>query len=373
MNRIARRMSLALLAMAGGTALAQAPQGYTLKAEGAFPGGKRTVTIVRDGPRERVETAFEVAGRGRIAQASLYDFEAHRVHWIGWSGAGSCSSGRYLSARAPVEEDPVTGTPEALAALAAGRSRKAAGAGKVAGLPARVEALVGGKRPTKAEDFPWPNRVWLAEEGGWLLKVEGESKDGKPVTILEVTELTIGRPAGAQLGAPADCVATDSEMDDAGSIRAHGASSANVQASATTDLGAGKTSATVTATSGATSAPRPGPLAKLGAVTLSVVPEADGGPCGRRLQVTATFEADGPATIWFKVQPSVGGVQFPEGQVGTVTLDGAGSAAVTKNVTFQRTTAGQLRLQAQVKGTKGHDGQMKTSEPAAFDVACGGR
>lgn len=363
MTRTAAAAGLLLLASNGSVAWAQsAPRAYTLHAEGAFADRKMTLTIVRDGPRERTDLAIERAG----VMTTLYDFEAHRVYWIGWSGAGTCSSGRYLSARARVDEDPVTGTTDRLAKLTEGRSRKAAGTGSVGGRPARIEAFVGGKKPADPDE-PWPTRAWLAEDGGYLLKLEGEVK-GKPVTLLEVTKLTFGKPAGAQLQPPPGCIATDSEMSESGEIRAHAEGSASVQASASADLATGTTSATVTQTEGKVS--KPGALAKIGALSLSADEQPHAGPCGTKLQVTGTITVDGPAEILFQFYPSVGGVQFPGGERGILTVDAAGSATVMREAVFPRSLKGQLRLRATVQGTKGHNGPMKTSDPVPFQVTC---
>jgi len=98
-----------------------------------------------------------------------------------------------------VDQDPVTGTADHLPKLAEGRSRQAAGTGSVGGRPARIEAFVGGKKPTEPDARPWPTGAWLAEEGGYLLKLEADGPEGKPTTLLEVTQLTFARPPGASL------------------------------------------------------------------------------------------------------------------------------------------------------------------------------
>lgn len=367
MIKTAAVVGLVLVASSGAVARAQsaAPQAYTLKAEGAFVDRTMTLTIVRDGARERVELA--IAGAG--VMTTLYDFEARRVYWIGWSGSGSCSSGRYLSARAPVREDPVTGTADNLAKLTEGRSRKPAGAGAVRGRPARVEAFVGGKRP-KDPDEPWPTRVWLAEDGGYLLKLEGEGKQRKPITLLEVTELSFGVPKGAQLQPPSECVATNSEMDDAGNIRGSGEMKVDVQASATADLGTGSASATVTQTEKPRAA---GALAKLAGVSVTSVEQPDEGACGKKLQLTGTFTVDAPATIKAQFYPSVGGVRFPQGQEAMVTVEAAGSTTLVRDVLFPRSLKGQIRLRAIVQGTKGHNGPLVISDPVPFEVTCAGK
>ncbi len=367
MNRAAAVVGLVLLVSSGSVARAQseAPRSYTLKAEGALLDRKVTVTIVRDGARERIEREIERAG----AHASLYDFEAHRVLWIGWSGAGTCSWGRYVSARAPVADDPVTGTLETLAELTNGRSRQPAGAGTVAGRAARIEAFVGGKRPADPDE-PWPTRVWLAEDGGWLLKLEAEGAKGRPVILFEVTQLTFGTPAGAQLQPPPGCMDGNAVMDDAGNIRGSASASVEAQATATADLATGAVSAAVTKTEKPRAA---GPLAKIDALTLSVTEGPDAGPCGTKLQVKGTIAVDGPATISYRFYASVGGLKFTDGEPGTATVDAAGSTTLDKDATFLRSLKGQLRLQAMVQGPNGHNGPMKTSDAVPFQVTCAGK
>lgn len=356
MFRTAVLVTLGLCASTGAQAQPSTPEAYTLKVVGKLGDVEMTTTIVRDGARERVERRI-----GPSLSATLYDFAAKRVYWIGWSGAGSCSSGRLRSARAPVEEDPVTGTAETLAKLTEGRSRKGAGTGTVAGLAARIEAFVGGTRPTGREaDDPWPTRVWLAEDGGYLLKLEAEGKGGKPVTVAEVTQLVFGKPQGAALEPPADCVTTNSEMDEAGNIRGSGSTSVTAEAGGTAELGAG-------------ASPKgagPAKLAKIDGLSLSIGEQPDDGPCGKRLHVIATLSADGPATIKYTFRPSAGGLRFTGGESGTVILDAAGGTTINTDATLTRSAKGTMRLQGIVQGTKGHNGPLKSSEPLPFDVKC---
>lgn len=370
MIRTAALRALLLVASNGSVAGAQspAPQAYTLRAEGTLFDRKMTLTVLRDGAREQVVRTID-----RSSTTTLYDFESRRVYWMGWSGPGTCSSGRYRSARAPVADDPVTGTAETLTALAAGRTRRAAGAGAVAGMAARIELFEGGKRPTDPDAFPWPKRAWLAEEGGYLLKLEGEAQDGRPVTMLEVTQLTFARPATAALAPPATCTATDSEMDDTGELRARGQGSVEVAASATADLATGATSATVTKVEGKPAAqPIPGRLAQIGALSLEAETRPHEGRCGL-MRLTGRITVDGPSTIRFQLVPSVGGLQFPDGPDGTVEVDGAGTATLVREAVSPRALKGQVRLRAMVMGTKGHNGPLKTSDPVPFEATCTGR
>jgi hypothetical protein len=375
MTRTAVIVALGLGVSTGTVARAEtpAPQAYTLKAGGTMYGREWTVTIVRDGARERVERTI-----GQHVMASLYDFAAQRVYWLGYSGAGSCSSGHYLSARAPVGDDPVTGTGEQLSKMAQGRPRRAAGSGTVAGLPARIEEFVGGKKPAGKDAPPLPLRVWLSERDGHLLKLEVAGPDGKPVTPFEVTQLTFGKPAGAPLEPPSPCVATDSEMDDSGTIRGRATASVGATVGGSADLGAAAPGATAGATPGRTVAPgaKPraaGALAKIEAMVLNAVEQPEPGKCGRKLELTGTISVDGPARIKYAFRSSVGGLRFGKNESGTTTIDAAGHATVVTEAVLQRSAKGTLRLQAMVLGTNGHDGRLEASPAVPFEVTCAAR
>lgn len=195
-----------------------APQTYTAIAEATVPTGEKiTFTIHRDGSKERIETNFNGAG----GNASLYDFEAHKVYWIGWSGPGSCSAGRYLSKRAPVNYDPITASLENLPKT----KRTLIRAEAVNGIPARLEQVAPAKLSEK------PTRVWLADPGNFVVKMDGMSKSGKPMTFFEVKQWSTNKPAAALFTPPAECLMTDSEMDDTGSIRGHAESNVSVEVS----------------------------------------------------------------------------------------------------------------------------------------------
>jgi hypothetical protein len=126
-----------------------APQTYTLLAEITMAGRKIPVAIYRDGQKERVEMAPEgVPGK----MATIYDLEAHKVYWMMTGPNPGCSSGRYLSSRAPIGEDPVTGSAQTLAELSKAGPRKFVRREDVNGIPARVEELAVPAKPATADE-----------------------------------------------------------------------------------------------------------------------------------------------------------------------------------------------------------------------------
>ena len=340
-----------------------APQTYTITAEAAGPAGPMPITIYRDGPRERVEMTM----RART-MTTLYDFQAHTMYWIGWSGPNTCSAGRYLSARAPLAEDPITGAADSVAKLAAGRKHTLLRPEAVNGIAARLEQIAG-PRPPKSRRG-WPTRVWIAQQGDFIVKVEGFDDDGRPATLFEIKRLSLVKPPSALLVPPADCVMTNSEMDDSGLMRAHGESSSEVQASGTVDLSSGATQSEVTATSRTDATKQPSSsTAKLTAVKLEAVQVPYDGPCGRKLEVTGTLTTDGPATVWYRFYANVAGVTF-QGQDGTIELEGGGDAMMTKDVTFTMNKRGEIRLQAAIQGLGGRHGAVTISNVVPFQVTC---
>jgi hypothetical protein len=118
---------------------------------------------------------------------------------------------------------------------------------------------------------------------------------------------------------------------------------------------------------GETAAPAaPAPNAKLTAVTLKAVEQPYPGPCGRKLEVTGNLNADGPASFY----SNIGGVEFSGGQNGTIQVEGAGSATMVKDATFQANKDGELRLQAAVQGANGRHGGVTISNVVPFHFTC---
>jgi hypothetical protein len=366
-----RFASAALLVVSGSLAVttgaqAPAPQTYTISVEISQYGQKVFVTIYRDGTKERVEMAPQGAP-GTLA--TIYDLEAHKVYWMMTGPQPGCSAGRYLSARAPIGEDPVTGSAQILAGLPKGSQRKVVRREAVNGIPARVEDITVPAN-SSAPDVVQPSRLWISEPDGIIVKMEGANRGGQPSTILEVKRLTIEKPRASLFSPPADCQMTDAEMDDSGLMRGHGEAEISAKASGEVNLA----DRTGRGTAAASSAPRKTPTqtsaSSVTDVTLQVRELAGPGPCGRKLEAKGSVTVNGPATVWYRFYTDVSGPQFSGGPQGNVTLDAAGSANLARDVTFPASKTGELRFEAAVRGPDGRHGASKISNVAPFRIVC---
>ena len=345
-----------------------APQAYTLSAEITQDGQKILVTIYRDGAKERVEMApGGVPGK----LVSIYDFEAHKVYWIMTGPMPSCSAGRYLSSRAPIGEDPVTGSAQVLANLPKGSQRKFVRREDVNGIPARLEEIAAPARPAAA-DAVQLSRLWISEPDGIIVKMEGASRGGRPSTLLEVKRFAAEKPQAALFVPPADCQAGNAEMDDSGLMRGHAEAEISAKASGEVNLADRTGQSSVAASSRQGKTQTQSPVAAVTAVALQVRELQAPGPCGRKLQATATVSVDGPATVWYRFYTTASGLQFYGGALGTITIKAAGSANLAKDVTFPASKDGEIRFEAAVQEPGGRRGTATISNVATFRVVCGG-
>jgi len=318
-----------------------------------------------------------VGGPGKLV--SIYDFEAHKVYWIMTGPMPSCSAGRYLSSRAPIGEDPVTGSAQVLATLPKGSQRKFVRQEAVNGIPARLEEIAAPAKPAAADAVQF-SRIWLSEPDGIIVKMEGATRGGTPSTMLEVKRSTAEKPQAALFVPPADCQVTDSEMDDSGLMRGHAEAEISAKASGEINLAdkTGQSSASASSAQRNTPAPSPAPSSTqtlaataVTAVALQVRELQAPGPCGRKLQVRATVSIAGPATVWYRFYTTATGLQFYGGAMGTIRIKAAGSADVVKDVAFPASKAGEIRFEAAIQEPSGRRGGVTIANAATFNVVCG--
>ena len=123
-------------------------------------------------------------------------------------------------------------------------------------------------------------------------------------------------------------------------------------------------------TSAPPAAPRPTPLAKMTAVTLKATEVPYDGPCGKKLEVTATLATDGPARVWYRFYANIGSVEFSGGQNGTIEIASGGDATIGKDATFTRNLSGELRIQAAAQNAEGRHASVTISNVVPFHVTC---
>lgn len=211
--RIALALAVGLFLCGGPSGATQpaAPRTYTVSAQITFPEGhKLNLLIYRDGAWERIDSSFP-GHPGTPGTTTLFDFQTHKIYWIGYGGEGNCSAGRYLSARAPIDQDFVTAHADNLPKT----KHQRVGSETVNGIPCRLEEFA----PEKPSDGPV--RAWIADAGDFVVKLEGKGEDGKPMVVYEVMKWSTDKAPATTFLPPEKCTTTDTEMRDAGPMRAH--------------------------------------------------------------------------------------------------------------------------------------------------------
>jgi len=193
---------VATLVLGGSVPSAQAqisvPRTYSLTEDPAFAlFGPTRVTIIRDGSKEVVDQ-FAPPGPGRPKEFHnhiVYDFQAHKVYsQIVSDPSQHCGVQDYNHPIAPPELDVITGTDALIRELTQGNPpMKPVGTETVNGISAKVM------------DIPGKAKVWLAQDGGFLVKVVTIDPDGKASTIIEVKQLSFAKPPSSALTPPTGC------------------------------------------------------------------------------------------------------------------------------------------------------------------------
>ena len=174
------------------------PQTYSLTVDPAFSiFGPTRVTIIRDGSKEVVDQ-FAPPGPGRPKEFHnhiVYDFQAHKVYSkIVSDSSIPCGVQDYPRPIAPPELDVISGTNALIHELTQGNAPlKPAGTETVNGVPTKVME-VGDKY-----------KVWIAQNGGFLVKVVGPDSEGKATTLIEVKDLSFAKPPASAFTPPSGC------------------------------------------------------------------------------------------------------------------------------------------------------------------------
>jgi hypothetical protein len=168
-------------------------------------------------------------------------------------------------------------------------------------------------------------KIWIAQNGGFLVKIVALGADGKRQTVIEVKQLSFAKPPASAFALPAGC------------------ESVQVEASI-------KPSTNVTALT----------LQKIGNYT---------GPCPAHITLVGTITTDGPGTVFY---------QFGAGNIDpgeTITFSSAGTKTVTHVMTFQpkygNDMGGGAILEAIGADASGKHGiPTQGSNNANFNITC---
>jgi len=320
------------------------PQTYSVSAvgmgtvESMFTGKESTLKIFRNGPKELIDVTiapWEANPKG-VHTINLFDLQAHKVYMRNVTH-NTCSWMRYVSADMP-NYDPI-----AASAMAAGFAKQNSNATTeiVNGIPARIEEVSGPPEQGKA-------RIWLAEKGKFIVKVEMTPPNGNPIKMLEVKQVNFTQPLDSYFVTPSNCdTQAQGEMTSTG-FSSHAEAQVEVKGRGSADLKTAETHGEVTVRTtgmaGSQVNPPPARNRGLGAtspnatsrvvdVRLHLVPDHFAGPCPGHVQLVAEITTNGPGTVWY--QFLAGAVSHsPEG---TVSFNGAGTQTVTTDGTIRMT------------------------------------
>jgi hypothetical protein len=189
------------------------PQTYSLtlvtnQTEASMMTGRDSnLKVARNGSREAVD--LTVAPRGSAAKGVhmryLFDFQARKAYTLDVP-TNACSWMSYVSADAPIEDDPITGSATMLPAKARA-GLKMLGAQTINGIPAQAAEITPPKNaeaPPPGVPVPTLMKVWLAEHGGFVVKQEITFRGGG-LMHMEVKQLSFAKPADSLLAPPANC------------------------------------------------------------------------------------------------------------------------------------------------------------------------
>jgi hypothetical protein len=257
---------------------APTPQTYSYTADPGFAlMGPNVVTVVRDGSKETIDQVMPVMpGRDKEYRSHrLYDFQDHKIYLkILSDPTMACGVQDLNDAAAPPELDPVGGSAALLKELMGDGQMKMTGTATINGISAKVMEV------TSATGN---GTVWLAQNGGFIVKLAAVGPDGKSQTIIEVKQLSFAKPPASAFAIPAGCEPVETPV---------------------------KPSTNVTA------------------LTLQPIPNYTGA-CPAHIKMVGTITVDGPGTVFY--QFGAGSMEPGE----TIVFAAAGTKTVTHTMTLQ--------------------------------------
>jgi hypothetical protein len=323
---------LAVLTVIAGLSRAQAqgptPQTYSLTEDPGIPlAGPEVVKISRDGSKEVIEQIMPPIPGQRYKEYHghlLYDFQAHRLYTQVLSDPGvPCGVQEFNDAAAPAELDVISGAADIQKELTGKGQVKQVGTETVNGFA------------TNVMEFTSPDasgKIWVAQKGGFPIKLVFIDKAGKATTFIEVTQLSFAKPPASLFAVPASCASAQLP-------------------------------------------PPPAPPAKPGpnvtAVTLQPTSNYTG-PCPAHIKLVGTITVDAPGTVYYEF--GAGKVEPGE----TTAFSAAGTKTVTHVITFPPPAPGhgnQIGVYPGltaigVDGNGNHGIPTKGANNSGFNIIC---
>jgi hypothetical protein len=281
----------------------------------------QVVKVYRDGSKELIEQTMPAGVMGREKEyhgRTFYDFQAHKLYVQVLSDPGApCGLQDLAETTAPSMLDPVGAGADLLKELVGKGTITQVGTETINGIPTKVMMLT-------ASDGN--GKVWLAQNGGYPVRIDSIDKDGKASTMLEVKQLSLAKPTGNFFTPPGNCVAAMQ------------------------------------------SGPPPKPSTNVTAITLQPIAKYTGA-CPAHIKLTGTITVYGPGKVFY--QFGAGNMEPGE----TLTFDAAGAKTVSHVMTFQpkygNDMGGSAILEAIGMDDGGHhDLAMKGSNNSDFTITC---
>ncbi len=181
-----------------------APRAYSFTLLGSpLMGPDATFKVYRDGDREAIETTFPVSAErpNGYRDRRVYDFQAHKVYLWSLDDPGQpCGPQSIGDHDVPEMMDIITGFVPFTDQIAK-QNLKVVRSEIVNGIATRAMEA---RDPAGQQTV----RVWLAEKGGYVIKMVTVPKGGAPQTNLEVKGLRFDKPQALEFVLPARCNAS---------------------------------------------------------------------------------------------------------------------------------------------------------------------
>ena len=303
-----------------GQAQGSAPQTYSFTEDPGFPlAGPNVVKVVRDGSKEMIEQTMP-PGSGRDKEyhsRRLYDFQAHKVYLkILSDPTMACGVQNTSETTAPGELDPIGGGDALLKELTGTGQLKEIGKETINGIATRV---------MNADSAEGKGKIWLAQNGGFPVKVVAIGPDGKEEIIIEIKQLSLAKPPATAFAIPADCAASQADAP-------------------------------------------PKPSTNVTRLTLQTIANYTGA-CPAHIKMTGTITVDGPGTVFYEF----GAGNMDPGEI--LKFDAAGTQTVSHVMTFQpknsNTMGGGAILEAIGADASGKHGILtQGSNNSEFNITC---